>query len=74
MRRLATSVLCFLLSDRVLIAGDAEHMAPARLFTACLTELGFTADIADCMATSEVTPHDALVVFDLTGSESPVEG
>ena len=59
-----------MLADRVLIAGDAEHMAPARLLTACLTELGFSAHIADCMASSEVTAHDALVVFDLTGSES----
>ncbi len=59
-----------LLSDRVLIAGDAEHMAPARLLTVCLTELGFSAHTADCMDSSEVTADDALVVFDLTGSES----
>ena len=45
-------------------------MAPARLLTACLTELGFSAHTADCMDSSEVTADDALVVFDLTGSES----
>ena len=59
-----------MLADRILVAGEAEHTAPARLLTACLTELGFAAHIADCMTISEVTPEDTLVVLDVTGSDA----
>ena len=59
-----------MLADRVLVAGEAEHTAPARLLTVCLTELGFAAHIADSMTIADVTPDDTLVVLDLTGSEA----
>ena len=58
------------LADRILVAGEAEHTAPARLLTVCLTELGFAAYMADCMAISDVTPDDTLVVLDVTGSDA----
>ena len=56
------------LADRIFVAGEAEHSAPTRLLTVCLTELGFAAYIADCMTISDVTPDDTLVVLDITGS------
>jgi DNA-binding MurR/RpiR family transcriptional regulator len=59
-----------MLADRILVAGEAEHTGPARLLTACLTELGFAAHMADCMTISDVTPDDTLIVVDVTGSDA----
>ena len=57
-----------MVADRVFVAGEAEHPAPARLLALCLAELGFAARIADCANLADVTPDDVVVVVDLTGS------
>ena len=66
------SDFCSLLmvADRVLVAREAEHPAPARLLAVCLAELGFAARIADCANLADVTPDDVVVVVDLTGSSA----
>jgi DNA-binding MurR/RpiR family transcriptional regulator len=66
------SDFCSLLmvADRVFVAGEAEHPAPASLLALCLAELGFAARIADCANLADVTPDDVVVVVDLTGSSA----
>src|SRR5688572_31154956 len=66
------SDFCSLLmvADRVFVAGEAEHPAPARLLALCLAELGFAARIAECANLADVTPDDVVVVVDLTGSSA----
>ena len=57
-----------MLADRVFVAGDTEHPAPACLLALWLAELGFAARIADCANLADVTADDVLVVVDVTRS------